>query len=90
MSTATDEASIFNLLGNDKRWAILKALSVKPLTVSEIIALVDETQSATSHHLSLLRLSGWVRPERDGKNVRYTICRQKAKDASAVLRSLTA
>jgi len=51
-------AEQFHLLSEPMRLKILQALSVRPLTVGEIVAATDATQSNISKHLSLLASAG--------------------------------
>lgn len=61
------------LLADPTRMVILGALLSRDLIVSEMVALTGQTQPAVSHHLSLLRASGFVTPQREGKAVRYSL-----------------
>jgi ArsR family transcriptional regulator len=63
---------VFKQLGDESRLKILMALSQEgELHVSALCALLDQTQPAVSHHLTLLRMSGLVGYRRQGKNNYY-------------------
>lgn len=66
-------ADTFKLLGDYNRLRILQALSIEELCVCDISALLDLSQSATSHQLRLMRASRLVKYRRDGKNVYYSL-----------------
>jgi ArsR family transcriptional regulator len=65
---------IFKQLGDQSRLKILLALCQQgELHVSALCELLDQTQPAVSHHLTLLRMSGLVGYRRQGKNNFYRI-----------------
>lgn len=47
--------------------------SVPGIRVGDLAGAVGMSESAASHALRLLRTSGWVRAERDGRAVRCTL-----------------
>jgi DNA-binding transcriptional ArsR family regulator len=61
------------LLSDPSRVAILSALSIEPLTVSELTARVGAPQPRISSHLSILREAGWIEVDIDGRQRRYRI-----------------
>lgn len=57
-----------------KRIAIIKMLSEKPkMNVTQIYTKLMIEQAASSHHLKLLRLSGVLNANREGKEIYYSI-----------------
>jgi DNA-binding transcriptional ArsR family regulator len=64
---------MFRLLGVESRQRILEILRAGPKPVSEIARLVGITQPAASQHLALLREAGFVRDERRGQQVFYSL-----------------
>ncbi|USK41569.1 metalloregulator ArsR/SmtB family transcription factor (plasmid) [Cytobacillus firmus] len=68
-----DEASrIFKALGDPTRIKILYLLSQEECSVSHITEVLDMTQSAVSHQLSLLRKLRLVKYRREGTTLYYT------------------
>jgi len=66
-------ADIFKFLGDYNRLRILHALNIEELCVCDISALLEMSQSATSHQLRLMRAARLVKNRRDGKNVYYSL-----------------
>jgi DNA-binding transcriptional ArsR family regulator len=64
---------MFRLLGVESRQRILDILRGGPKSVSEIARLLGITQPATSQHLAALREAGFVRDERRGQQVFYSL-----------------
>jgi len=64
-------ADQFRLLGEPMRLKILQALCERPLSVGEIVAATDATQSNISRHLSLLSSAGVITRSKDGQFVYY-------------------
>jgi ArsR family transcriptional regulator len=67
-------AQVFKLLADESRLKILLALAQDgELHVTALCDLLDQTQPAVSHHLTLLRMSGLVGFRRHGKHNFYRI-----------------
>jgi len=65
---------VFKQLGDQSRLKILLALCQEgEMHVSALCELLQQTQPAVSHHLTLLRMSGLVGYRRQGKNNFYRI-----------------
>lgn len=60
-------------MGNPLRLRILHALEARELSVGEILAAVETTQTTVSKHLAVLRAEGLVKARRNGMNVCYSI-----------------
>jgi ArsR family transcriptional regulator, arsenate/arsenite/antimonite-responsive transcriptional repressor len=72
--TLTGLSRIFKQLGDESRLKILLALCQEgELHVSALCELLQQTQPAVSHHLTLLRMSGLVGYRRQGKNNFYHV-----------------
>ncbi len=70
---AHDAARLLKALANDKRLMILCLLVDGELSVGDINARVDLSQSALSQHLALLRADGLVRTRREAQTIFYAI-----------------
>lgn len=68
-------ASWFRALGDASRVLILNRLAVarRPMTVGEIVDVVDVGQSTVSHHLRVLADTGFVLVERRGNASLYRV-----------------
>ncbi|GIW79131.1 MAG: hypothetical protein KatS3mg105_0938 [Gemmatales bacterium] len=70
----TSLTQIFKLLADESRLRILLALADEPeLNVSSLCQILQQTQPAVSHHLTLLRMTGLVGYRRDGKHNYYRL-----------------
>jgi len=62
----------FRILGDWNRYRMMKALlEAKELCVSDISHIVGISMSATSQHLRILELSGFVESHRMGQTICY-------------------
>lgn len=66
-----DPAKIYKALSDVNRLRILKMLRIKPLCVCEITDTLQLAISTVSKHLSILKESGFIIEEKDGKWVNY-------------------
>ncbi len=65
---------IFQMLADESRLKILLALAADgEMHVSALCEMLQQTQPAVSHHLTLLRMTGLVGFRRDGKHNFYRI-----------------
>lgn len=71
--SAGQAATLLRLLGNEKRLMILCQLADGELSVGQIQARIDLSQSALSQHLALLREQGVVATRREGQMIHYRI-----------------
>jgi ArsR family transcriptional regulator len=74
-----DNIKIFKALSDLSRLRILKALQSRVLCVCEIKELLGLANSTVSQHLSILKDSGFIMEEKNGKWVNYMI-NTKPKD----------
>ena len=73
-----ESAEMLKAMAHPIRIAIIKLLSKgKPLTVSEIHEILEIQQSATSHHLSIMKSHHLVCAKRKGKNIYYTLSHER-------------
>ena len=68
-----DNLKIFKALSDISRLRILKALQSRVLCVCEIKELLGLANSTVSQHLSILKESGFILEEKEGKWVNYMI-----------------
>ena len=70
---AGDAARLLKALANEKRLMILCILIEGELSVGELNARLDLSQSALSQHLAVLREDGLVRTRRESQTIYYSI-----------------
>lgn len=68
-----DLSTLFKMFADPTRLKILSMLFKKELCVCDIAFVLDMTQSAVSHQLSVLRQNRLIRYRRSGKNIYYTL-----------------
>lgn len=68
-----DKAKIFKALSDPNRLRILKMLSIKSLCVCEMTAALKLAGSTVSQHLGVLKDSGFIVEEKEGKWVNYSL-----------------
>jgi ArsR family transcriptional regulator len=72
--TIAQMTEVFKLLADKSRMKILLALArTGEMHVSALCDLLDQSQPAVSHHLTLMRLTGLVNYRREGKNNYYRL-----------------
>ncbi len=79
-----EAAELFKLLSVDKRIEIIEYLKKGDMNVNTLAKNLGITQSAVSQHLRVLKAAGFVKNEREGYWVRYSLnqetlekCRQR-------------
>ncbi len=77
-------------LADPKRILILYALHEKPLTVNELVELLDFSQPTVSRHLKVLRERGMVTTSRHGATVEYRLSDERLIQALDLLRAVLA
>lgn len=81
-----DEASVkrmarfFALLSDPSRVKLLSALTISPLCVTDLAAILRMNQTTVSHQLRLLRDLDVVTCERQGKILKYKISNPKINE----------
>lgn len=69
-----DMISIFKTLSDPSKVRIISTLSKrKSLSVSSIAKILEMEISLVSHHLSTLKMLGFVKPRKEGRQVFYSI-----------------
>lgn len=63
----------FKVLGDPTRVKILFRLFQSEISVGELAGKMQITDSAVSHQLHVLKISGLVKKRREGKTIFYTI-----------------
>ncbi len=66
-------ADFFKIFGDTTRIRILSALFAAEMCVCDLSAILNLSQSATSHQLKVLRQANLVKFRRDGKSVFYSL-----------------
>ncbi len=66
-------SEFYKMFGDVTRLKILNALSCKNLCVSEIAEQLQMTHSSISHQLQVLRAQNFVKYEKIGKTVYYSL-----------------
>ena len=69
---AIELAEMFRLMGDPSRLRIILVCLRQSITVSDIAAELDLSQSLVSHHLRLLRAARILRGHRRGKHMYYS------------------
>jgi DNA-binding transcriptional ArsR family regulator len=72
-SHAAEAAQLMKALGNEQRLLVLCNLLERPMTVGELNARMDLSQSALSQHLALLREAGLVETRREAQSIHYSL-----------------
>jgi DNA-binding transcriptional ArsR family regulator len=72
-SHAAEAARLMKALGNEQRLLVLCNLLERPMTVGELNARMDLSQSALSQHLALLREAGLVETRREAQSIHYSL-----------------
>lgn len=68
-----DLSILFKMFADPTRLKILSLLFQEELCVCDISCLLDMTQSAVSHQLSVLRQNRLIKYRRNGKNIYYSL-----------------
>lgn len=68
-----DMLDFLKLLADETRLKIIMLLSRRDMCVCEIMAELGMSQPAVSHHLRILKKSGIVRDDKDGRWVFYSL-----------------
>jgi DNA-binding transcriptional ArsR family regulator len=80
-----EAARLLKLLANEQRLTVLCRLSGGELSVTELGAFVDLSQSALSQHLGKLRADGLVATRRDAQTIYYRLSDPIAERLISVL-----
>ncbi|WP_106478076.1 ArsR/SmtB family transcription factor [Phytohalomonas tamaricis] len=83
--TIGDAAPLLKAMANENRLRILCLLQNKELSVSELNAKLELSQSALSQHLAVLRREGLVSTRRASQTIYYSL---QGEHAQAVINTL--
>jgi ArsR family transcriptional regulator len=79
--TIEELTSVFKMLADKSRLKIVLALAEDgELHVSALCALLNQSQPAVSHHLTLMRMAGLVAYDRHGKHNYYHLASDHLRD----------
>lgn len=81
-------AKYFRGFGDPTRLRILALLDGGERSVGDLVADLDQPQPKVSNHLSCLRWCGFVKAERRGKRVFYSVADPRVTEIIAVTRLL--
>lgn len=68
-----DIAGFFSVVGDMTRCKILFALKESPMCVCDLASVLSMTKSSISHQLNKLKTAGFVKCEKSGKQVFYSL-----------------
>lgn len=68
-----EKSDIFKAISDPTRLKILYLLADGELCVCEIICALEKPQSTISHHLNILRNSGYIKGRREGVWIHYKL-----------------
>ena len=83
-----EAAQLLKALGNEQRLHILCNLLEGPLSVGELNARVELSQSALSQHLALLREAGLVATRRESQSIVYSLPPGPVTQVMAVMQDI--
>jgi len=78
--TAQHVAELFSILGDTSRVKIIAALLDGPMNVQSLADTVNISPSAVSHHMRSLRQMHLVRPQKQGRQVFYSLDDQHVEE----------
>ena len=81
-------AEICKTLANSKRLEIINALRDGEKNVSELVAIVNLSQSNISQHLTILRQKNIVSTRRDGSHIYYKLAYPEMIKACEIIRDV--
>jgi len=70
---ACEASTLLKAMGNEQRLLILCLLVENELSVGDLQAEIDLSQSALSQHLAVLREAGFVNTRREAQTVFYSL-----------------
>ena len=83
-----ETVKIFKALSDPNRIRIVKLLEIQPLCVCEITSILGLATSTVSKHLSILKESGFIFEQKEGKWVNYHLNRATRQSTIRELLSL--
>ena len=83
-------AQLCSSISDPTRILVLYALGEQPQNVTQLTELLNLPQSTISRHLAILRSSGLVMTERNGRQVLYALADRRVIEALDIMRSILA
>lgn len=87
-NNAKQATNLLKALANENRLLILCYLDDRELSVSELNACLDLSQSALSQHLAVLRRDQLVKTRRESQTIYYSLNGEEAKQIIKTLHSM--
>jgi DNA-binding transcriptional ArsR family regulator len=82
----TMQAEVLRTLASPRRLEILHRLAAGPCEVGRLAETLGMSQPSASQHLAVLRVSGLVEADRDGREVRYRLADPDVMVACDIMR----
>jgi ArsR family transcriptional regulator len=82
------QAEILKTLASPRRIEILHVLAAGPIEVGRLATRIGASQPNVSQHLSVLRSSGLVEAQREGREVRYRLSDPDVMVACGLMRTV--
>ena len=89
LKRAQQAAALLKQVSDPTRLHVLLLLAEGERHVGALCEVLEHSQPATSHHLSLLRHGGLIAPRRDGKNNFYALT-ERGERLSSIVRKILA
>ena len=80
------QATVLRMLAHPRRLEIIHVLADGPMEVGRIAQRLGISQPNASQHLALLRQTGLVEIERNGREVRYQLTDPEVIEACSIMR----
>ena len=80
------QATVLRMLAHPRRLEIIHVLADGPMEVGRIALRLGISQPNASQHLALLRQTGLVEIERNGREIRYQLTDPEVIDACSIMR----
>ena len=82
------QAEVLKTMASPRRLEIIHVLARGPIEVGRLAELIGASQPNVSQHLAVLRTTGIVDAERDGREVRYRLTDADVTVACALMRGV--
>jgi DNA-binding transcriptional ArsR family regulator len=82
------QANVLRMLAHPRRLEILHVIAEGPVEVGRLAVRVGISQPNASQHLALLRATGLVQLERNGREVRYQLTDPAVMTACEIMRGV--
>lgn len=88
LKLAAETSSLLKKIANPIRLMILCEIAEEEKNVSDLLQMVEISQSALSQHLALLKKHKIIKDQKNGQFVFYSICDQKTKKILGFLKEI--